>query len=737
MRKIYKQFLTLALSVVVFGGVGVMPAHASVYTGGASSKPSCSGNCGSGSGDSFNAKWDWLGPDLDHIRDPWGGREEWGGHPVMHANPNTPKNAIKAEMARKGILKTCTSPDVVAIFALTGHGRVKGHNVVQVRSYATHKLQARAGNKKYINLRSLLGQTYPNKEAVDKELGYYDWKLRKAHKDTHIEDSRTIICVTRDVTKFNTGHLSKVEYEPVSKKFEITCPYGTNVTVRRQITVDGKDPIGENNLHDQAGAEKKTAFGHKVDSLKKDEKKGKKPSVATAKKQLEAACKQSKASSNSVNLDAKNKAGLAEGGVLNVSEFSRNATYGVSEGWEKLKKCTIYEFHYKPGTNPKDPKNQIGLHAVGSCMNKQPKVKNHWTGPVTFKTTSAKITGFWQIISVHCNKEDFQKLVKETNGIQVQKTDDNNGKFTGVAYSKVYTKVPARMDFGDTRNAAGTAKRKSGTLGFYDKECPYDCTPASKTKQAGKNGANKNINNGTPSDGTKGKFGAVSENNNNKFEYFRDNEPRTITVDLWYPKNGNGVNYNGKKAITTTVNKWDRGTPSIDGSDGGKFTMKAQGKELFKGSSALKNQRNWDATPMNTKNSTILPGQYNSFTVQSTWPSEKNRPHVVNVKWEYAPNVATNFATNGLGFHNQQVGNHIEKTATRSGVKNSSAPIQGKCYAQFGTFDGINTESMFYKATGTGTKNTIDGKLAQGDTQKKPNDDSSNLFISFVRSTTE
>lgn len=97
---------------------------------------------------------------------------------------------------------------------------------------------------------------------------------------------------------------------------------------------------------------------------------------------------------------------------------------------------------------------------------------------------------------------------------------------------------------------------------------------------------------------------------------------------------------------------------------------------------------------------------------------------------EYAPNVATTFPSQ-VGFTRTGTATSTAKTA---GNVSKTAPIQGKCYAHFGTAVSSNTVESFQKNTGSGTINGLDGVVSVG---SKPADSAYNLVINFVRSTTE
>ena len=706
-KKVYAAIvMTLAL---VFGSFATsLPAYADVVVGGGTGDSSSPP--GGGSGSWYDGpRWEYWGPNVNSLR-PQNGH--WALTTVYRAPDGYPgQGPGVASRAIVALQPECARPDVEAVFVQTIYASNWTQMLWWVKSNWT------AGGT-YGTLASLSG---PN-AGVKAQLN--------AARNTGIGD-KTVVCVTGGKPDQVT---EEPVYEPATDTIRVTCVYSRSVAIKRQISDSaGRDPIGENNLEDQASVDIITPFGNLLNTYNKADPK---PSPAAAKAGLEAECAKTPSSARpKVDLSSSNKAGLAEGGVLNVTEFSRTATYTASQSYEKLKGCNTTTQAWS-GSDW-----YVKSIVFGDCKGTYDDTRNVQAAAGTFALGSANNTGFWQILSVHCNKADFDALMAATPGATIESTNDASGAFSAVAYSPRYTVIPAKLDFGDESNP-NAAKAKSGNLSFYDKECPFDCT-ADKSTTSGastSNGAVSNAGSTKPAGGTVNKYGATSGvNNDNKFEFFRDNKANPLKLDVWYPKSTGVVSYNGAAPLTTTVNRWNLGTPSLDGSSGGKFEMKASdGRVVFNTSGSPLTQRNWDPTATtpeaaylySSPTSAMLKGLVRDFTVQATWASDADKPQVLNVKWEYAPSVSTRFSSTGLGLD-------ASGNITRGGAGTFSTNIQGKCYAQFGTNSGLNTTSMFQQNTGTGVPNGLDGKLVQGDTTSKPVDDTSNLFINFVRATTE
>jgi len=512
-----------------------------------------------------------------------------------------------------------------------------------------------------------------------------------------------------------------------SKDKKYTNPYTWTTDIKRQNiqkkakgTIN-KDLIGEENLTDQKGTPVKSNFGKLWDKVKAGKYKNLKTSEL--KKKVDAAVKKDESKAHgTVNLNAKNKAGMAEGGVLNVYERTLPATITSTE---KVTTVTTTTCNF---TQKWDMKKGKYKDPTKKC--KDTKAKSSKFSVSASKATQQN-TGFWQMLSVHCNKIELEALLKADKSIKVVDTGDSTKGIAAVVYSKKYKQQPAELDFGDAENS-NKAKAATGLLGFYDKECPFDCTPSSNSGDGASNANGATKNKGTNSENvvSGGKYGATSDGkSNNFFEFFRDNEEKAVSVDVWYPKSSGVVKYDKKAPKTTTIIRDPEGTPGVTGKDGGKFTMKTKGgTELFTKAQDAKTQKNWSEDIFSNSNATILKGLEREFLVKATWASDTNKPQVINTKWEYDADVSTKFFGKNVGFG--------AKSAQKTGsVVTASTPIEGKCYSNFGTKSQFDTSKLFNTNTGTGTTNGLDKNVLEKAT--KPQEKQTNLVFNFVRSTTE
>lgn len=571
-------------------------------------------------------------------------------------------------------------------------------------------------------------KTKYNRGPTDAEVRAFKiWDKEENGKIVNKKPGYTIICsgafAMPDKTRKTTSKKSDTKGK---KPYTATEPYSFSTEIKPQsIGKNGSDPIGgkKNQLETQKSKTKMTNYGNLIKELKKTKGKGLKP--ADVKKKVKAALdKDKKLDHMQLDLSPNNKAGMAEGGILNVYENSMKATVTAREFVTTSTTTTcIYtqKWNMKKGKYDKETKK---------CSDKKEKTSK--TSVSTNPPTQGP-GGFWQMLAVHCNKVEFDALAKAIGEDRIVQQGDSAKGIAAMIHTKKYAQQPSKdkLDFGSESNP-NKAKAATGKIGFFDKECPFDCTPSLDTKDGAsdKNGATKNVES-TGKVTKDGKYGATSEKHtNNFFEFFRDNEEKSVSVDVWYPKSNSNVKYSGAAPLSTTIVRDPNGTPGVSGTEGGKFTMKTKsGKELFKKDAETTNQKNWEnGKEFSNSNATLLKGLHREFLVKATWASDTGKPQVINTKWEYKADVSSNILANEVGFG-------VKGAQEKGKTAKVSTPIEGKCYSNFGTQDQFDTTELFHKNTGTDSTNELDKNIIEK--SEKPSEKKTNLVFNFVRSTTE
>ncbi len=588
-----------------------------------------------------------------------------------------------------------------------------------------------------------------------------------------------LICVINSVERKST---TEYQHRNLTDATSVSAPYTWTTQVAPQIVnAAGEDPIGLNNLNAQ-GTSEKGAFGNIYDTIAgsgagdySSQLSSINNAVANDRNREHAA----------LTLNANNQAGLGEGGVLNVSEFTRNATLALSQAWSETRSRTV-TCDYRSGTwNLANPANCS--YGAWSAWSEDSGSRNY---SITKNMGTQPNSGFWQLLSVHCNLAQLNALKDALAAAgrpvtTLEQTNHDDGTVTAIIRTPVFSPSlvsgtsswaparPAVLDFGDTTNP-NSELAASGYVGFYDKECVTNCTTAPTGPGASTaNGATGNASNTTTLT-SKGSFGGAvlrdsqareegntsPSTNSNYLEVFRDNsQSRTVRVNTAYPVvAGTNFNYNGGAPFTTTVNIWGMSTPDTNPANG-QFFMTATDitnrvgtgttEKLFDGrvgSSIWTNdlstppgaQKNFGNDPYSTGNSETFSGFSDTFQIGATWASEVDRPVVLNIKWEYRPTTVVTVPSN-IGFGPTGTGGFSSPQLRVYSSTDVTQALDVRCYAQYGINDSLNNNlvDLTQQNTGTGSTNNLDAGLissANGDNSfLEPN----NLVIKFIRGVSE
>ncbi|WP_243224554.1 hypothetical protein [Microbacterium sp. CIAB417] len=601
-----------------------------------------------------------------------------------------------------------------------------------------------------------------------------------------------------------------------------TEPYAYVTDVTRMINLNGKDPIGEDNLRDQSGTAARTNFGAVRDSLSRD---------TSIYETVEGAIRADVGfETPDLELNQSNQEGLAEGGVLNVYERTTWATieseqtdrwlrsvaqsriqtwngsqwvWGTwvnndklpaayelenvwhtgrnSEGSPHAGKNERFgeEYHCGAGRAPEDCRTTVTYPLVtvddprnynisdamsGAGIQTEGWYKRSESFINWHNTRTPEVTGFWQILSVHCNPEELAAALRaygtEGKDYRIVSQIHTNTGVTAVIHTTAQSSIPTAQGsklFGFSGYpVTDGALIRTSDLGFYDKHCSIQCTTNPNAAGASsRNGATDNVS--SHSNRVEGGNGgaAYEDTISNYYEMFRDNKEREVSVNVAYPVADQVWQYDGAAPIATTVTLWhdpaldprerlsipegEKGYPRIGSTpdtspQGGQLRVSAVNQggvvELFTGNSAPVTQKNFSVDTYSGPWATKVRGAYSDFEVSGTWASLEDQPVVMNVKWEYRPTTETTVpAVVGFGAH------------TVARTENTRLPqvIDVDCYGVFGASGSpAPSEYAADRHTGTGTPNVIDRNVLKPNLAgSEARADQRNLVIRFIRGVSE
>lgn len=561
-----------------------------------------------------------------------------------------------------------------------------------------------------------------------------------------------VICVINPVERITKP---QSEQRARADAATVSGPVAWNTSVAPEIRdAKGKDPIGKDNLHAQMSS-KESHYGRLVREIATSGQ----GNYDAKRVQLEQALARDAAEGHaSLDLDAANKEGLAEGGVLSVNEHTNTRAVTLNQNWSESRHRN-YTCDYKAGTNGRElaqPANCV--YGAWSSWSEDNGTRSH---TLTAGLVTPQNTAFWQIVSVHCNPDELDAALaayglagRDYNIISQNRVDDG---VTTVLHTTSRSERPTATNgkiFGVNTNT-NAALARTGQVGFYDMHCGAQClTDPNGAGASTANGAKSNLSNTSNRSDSYTKGGAgFKETNSSYFEMFRDNDDRRIKVNTAYPKiEGTSLDYEGQAPIATTVSLWNGSTPysvvdAVKG--GGQFRMSAINstgtEKLFGGNQKPAQQTNFTladtSRPVQTfsgPTATKIAGAFQSFDVAATWASEKDAPVVLNVKWEYQPTTVVTFPAT-VGFDANRGATTVSGTATQK--------IDVDCYATFGQNDSVPNGYVASRDTGSGDgsrlfgavkQNTVDANvLAPTMSGSAAHQNEHNLVIRFVRGVAE
>lgn len=483
--------------------------------------------------------------------------------------------------------------------------------------------------------------------------------------------------------------------------------------------------FGEHTLHNQTSVEY-TPFGELWQEIRRGEHNN--TSRSSLIRQIERAIERTESSGSSTSspwlmLSQQNQNAFAEGGVLNVTERERRAQIRLPSTSTTERRVGTYEVRtYSDGTVERDRTNWGNWESV-STSNPNPRGNN---------VQSFRNPSFFQMISVTCNPEQFESIVAGKRGVEIIESNRNDSEYSAVAYSRSRNSIPSAPDFG---RGSGNA---TNNINFYTKECPLQCVDNGDShvvdgsdQGSFDDGLDGSI--GRDGDGERFGPGANGGSDQNSLTFGRDNRPHPLELQVPTPSTSsssvNSVGNDGRP-VRTVVTRSSEGTPGVDPSAGGVFTMEpvndrgAVGDSMFRSSGNNPNMRNDRpaSTRANSDTVEVLEGAYNKFNVKSDWASEEENPEVLNVGWSFEVETQSRF-------HNWVRPGADSGNRVRGGATPETRTTYGRCQAEFSDAGNFDLQSHLNDNTGANVRYTAPQNTSVGPGRDRSN----NLALDFTR----
>lgn len=487
--------------------------------------------------------------------------------------------------------------------------------------------------------------------------------------------TRALSCPSRNDGHWEYAHESQIRGWSEESLTEITAPYLLTV----EASDDSPAGVGRRAFTTQRET-RLTPFGQKLDELCRARGGCDEATAFTASElaEFEAAASESRNTPGpKLDLTEDNRLALAEGRLILVGEWEQDARVTEHKRRDRwMRRWISSRTYYDEGGNAVFTDSHT---SAWEYANEPDKDINE--GEATFTMGTRHFTQGYQAIVNHCNGEGFDSAVGQY-AIDERPTDSS--AFTGTylagsAVSATFTN-PADKPWG-TRGA-------TSEVGFYDKVCSYEGTrtdPATETS--------------TPVTVPGANTG------------FRDNTFQQLPVTYYTPTSGGWVSYRSNGPLAFTATRWEGGTPVpgqfwIGGEDCHNSSM---GDGYFGTSTQTPPVlRQWTLQDFSSSTVATGIGCYKRLYTRAIWASDKWRPQVLTVKWDFAPHIATVIPANNIGFTTSGDSTYDKATVgaeVRGQVVSSHAPDDITVPAN---------QQAYLDHTGSGTANELDVPVPYG-----------------------
>lgn len=466
--------------------------------------------------------------------------------------------------------------------------------------------------------------------------------------------------------------------------------------------------FGEHALQTQSLTDR-TPYGKLYDEIKAGKHDSK--SHAQLKNMIQTAISQSdpngqKPASLWAELSAQNRAAMAEGGILNVTERHMTAPVELSKS-QRQRRYRDITYRVKP-----DGSKTVKNRSKWSSWRDHGAEREHMR---PLAESSMRTHAFFQMLSVRCNVDGFRGLNQSVNGFEVSSDTDYETTMVGFTPTQK-TSSPTPM-LGNSGHSSPVLAA-TGKLDFYTAECDFTCKPPTQSEDE--------ID-------TENTILLGSSGESNSLAFVRDNQPRSIKVPVGVPEI-EGTNVTAVSPVQTIVERWGDSTPNVRGG-GGRFTMNAVNSDgnktkLFTGNDNLQVHNDRKLETGSNAEVSILNDVFSEFTVQADWASNPDRPTVLRTGHVYEANVET-----GVPSYLRTGGSNRSVTNTRtSHVVTEDSTIYSRCMTQFGNGERSYSSSDLVEHTGSGKEYS---PLKFDFSEKAPEDYSDLLVIDFLRNVSD
>ena len=354
------------------------------------------------------------------------------------------------------------------------------------------------------------------------------------------------------------------------------------------------------------------------------------------------------AKSPEIQLDDKNKEGLALGGAFTVTE-SRNKQkikYNIARHYNKTWGCINVNGSWKWATT-QNSQADSWLNAVENGWRYHREdtgvdVQDQSSTPRNLTKESARdweVWRSWQFLNVRCNKDELEAIIRSLGGRGDNSVTSKEG--SGTVYTPVVKNRVATF-FGDP-NSSDPALRKTAEERFYSDTSSCEIPPGDGGKllceaNPGHDSSNDNHNNiqnrGTSLTNSYGAQTLERDNlskvkeSSNIFTFFRDNISNPFRVDVWHPTGSNNKDFDISDNLTAEFTQFifsPDGTPTDT-----KFNFEDKNKNKILNGSELNKK-------------VTIKGQENRFHARGSWSSDKGHPHKGNIRYGYNVKVINNY----------------------------------------------------------------------------------------------